>query len=88
MVNADRFILVSGHRSYFYGQKGVYMNEIFKLKKLLEESKRKKRKYKSSCESIQEQMDRQVARLENDIDNLRARVIISINKSSNFKLKN
>ncbi len=76
MINADRFILVSGHRNYFYGQKSVYLNEIFKLKKLLEESKRKKKNYKNSSVFIQEQMDKQVARLEKDIENFRLKVII------------
>ncbi len=80
MINADRYIVVSGQRNYFYGQKSVYLTEIFKLKKLLEESKRKKRNYKNSSVLIQEQMDKQVARLEKDIDCFRAKVIILIIK--------
>jgi hypothetical protein len=88
IVNADRFLIVSGQRNYFYEQKDYYLEEIPRLRGLYEKNKLKKNEYKRNCKDIQSNMDNLVERLENDIMFLREKVtFISFNLLINYKVK-
>lgn len=67
-------MVVSGHRNYFYDQKNFYLAEIQRISDLMEKAKYKKRAYKKSNKDMQGQLDREVARLEKDIDYFRDKV--------------
>jgi hypothetical protein len=68
-------MVVSGHRNYFYDQKNFYLSEITRISDLMEKAKYKKRAYKKSSKDMQGQMDREIARLEKDVDYFRDKVI-------------
>jgi len=71
-------MVVSGHRNYFYDQKNFYLSEIVRISDLMEKAKYKKKNYKKSTKDMQTQMDREIAKLEKDIDYFRDKVIIKI----------
>jgi len=68
-------MVVSGHRNYFYDQKNFYLSEISRISELMEKAKYKKKAYKKSNKDMQTQMDREIARLEKDIDYFRDKVL-------------
>lgn len=77
MVNADRYLIVSGHRNYFYDQKNYYLSEIARISELYENCKFKKKSYKRSLKDMQAQMEREIGRLEKDIQYFRDKVLIN-----------
>jgi hypothetical protein len=44
LINADRFLLLSGQRTYFYEQKIYYMKEIERLSEIYQKAYHKKTK--------------------------------------------
>ena len=77
LVNADKFLLLSGQRNYFYHQKEFYTKEIERITDLFEKIRYKKIAYKKRFIEIKDNMDREVERLEKDIEYFREKVIIS-----------
>lgn len=78
LVNADRFLIASGHRNYFYDQKNYYLTEISRVSELYENCKFKKKSYKRNLKDMQAQMDREMERLEKDIQYFREKVLLYI----------
>ncbi len=74
MINADRFMIISGHRNYFYDQKNFYLSEISRISDLMEKAKYKKKEYKKLKVEIEIQMEKELGRLEKDIQYFRDKV--------------
>ena len=76
LINADRYLLISGHRNYFYQQKDYYINEIQRITELYDNSRYKKNNYKKECLLIKKNMETEVDRLIKEIKYFRERVNI------------
>lgn len=74
MVNADRYLIISGQRTYFYDQKQYYLNEIDRLTKIFEKAYFKKRKYKSKSEDLEKDILKFTSKYDADIEYLRKKV--------------
>jgi hypothetical protein len=74
LVNADKFLLLSEQRNYFYHQKEFYTFEIDRISKLYEDKRFKKREYKKKYIEVRNNMNREVERLEKDIEYFREKV--------------
>ena len=74
LVNGDRYMIISGHRNYFYDQKNFYLSEISRISQLMEKAKYKKRSYKKLNEELKIQTERVVGRMEKDIQYFRDKV--------------
>lgn len=74
LVNADRYLIVSGHRNYFYDQKNYYLSDIARITELYENSKFKKKSYKRSLTVMEGQLEREMERLNKDIQYFREKV--------------
>ena len=74
LINADRFLLVSGQRFYFYEQKKHYQSEIERLNELYKKYYYKKKKQKVELLEIKEKMTKTVNKYENEIASYRSRV--------------
>ena len=85
LINADRYLIVSGHRNYFYDQKNYYLAEIARISELYENSKFKKKYYKRSSIDMKAQMEREIGRLEKDIQYFRDKVYQYVKKHLNLK---
>lgn len=67
LVNADRYLIVSGHRNYFYDQKNYYLGEIKRISEMYDKCKFKKKSYKKNCKEIAGNLNSNIERLEGDI---------------------
>jgi hypothetical protein len=67
-------MIVSGHRNYFYDQKFFYLSEITRISDLMEKAKYKKKEYKKQKIEIQQRMEKELARVEKDIQYFRDKV--------------
>jgi hypothetical protein len=74
LVNADRYLIVSGLRNYFYDQKNYYLNEISRITALHENSKFKKKSFKRNLKDMQEKLEIETDRLNKDIQYFREKV--------------
>ncbi len=75
------FLITSGHRNYFYDQKNYYLTEIGRISDMYENAKFKKKSYKRSLKDMQGQMEREMMRLEKDIQYFRDKVCLFIKYS-------
>lgn len=73
-MNTDRYLILSGHRNYFYNQKIFYITELERIGNLLDKIKRKKKNYKKKYLEIKENNDSTIARLQKDIQYFRDKV--------------
>ncbi len=78
LLNADRFLLVSGQRNYFYQQKEYYLEEINRIGNILDKVKYKKKHYKKKWTEDCAEKDLEISRLEKDIIFFREKVKIFI----------
>lgn len=78
LVNADRFLMSTGQRSYFYDQKNYYLSEIERLTQLYQKAYFKKREYKKKFTEIDVNFDKHKKLMEEEINYLRERVITII----------
>lgn len=76
LINADRFLLVSGQRSYFYQQKDNYIFQIEKTRELFEKCRVKKKHFKKINKEIKALMSSEAVRFEKEISFLREKVIL------------
>ena len=74
IVNADRYLLVSGQRNYFYDQKIYYTSEIERLTALYQKHYYKKRELKKTLVQLKEDFSQQKIRLEKDLGFLREKL--------------
>ena len=74
LVNADRYLIVSGLRNYFYDQKNYYLNEISRITALYENSKFKKKSFKRNLKDMQGKLEKETERLNKDIKYFREKV--------------
>jgi len=74
LVNADRYLIVSGLRNYFYDQKNYYLNEISRITALNENSKFKKKSFKRNLKDMQGKLEKETERLNKDIKYFREKV--------------
>jgi len=74
LINADRYLISSGHRNYFYEQKNYYLAELARITELYENCKFKKKSYKRSLKDMQGQLEREMERLNKDIQYFREKV--------------
>jgi hypothetical protein len=75
LVNADKFLLVSGQRNYFFDQKAYYQSEIDRLTKMYQKHYYKKRNFKKQVIDLKEELGKEKYRLENEIKFLREKLI-------------
>ena len=74
IINADRFLLASGQRGYFYEQKRNLNNEIDRLNNLYKNSYYKKKLWKKKYFEREEENMRKISKLENDVSNYKNKV--------------
>jgi hypothetical protein len=74
LINSDRFLLLSGQRSYFYEQKEFYTAEIERLNNLYQKAYFKKTGYKKKWRATVDQMDDLRLRMEQELAILREKV--------------
>ena len=77
LINSDIYSIISGHRNYFYEQKNYYQNEITRITELFSKANFKKTKYKKDCKEIEKNLQREIERLEKDIQYFRDKVKIN-----------
>ena len=86
LVNADKFLLISGQRSYFFEQKNFYLKEISRLEKLYNKFRFKKQTYKQKWMDKTDDYNHMVNRLEKQVENLK--IMIYANKSTQMTQTN
>jgi hypothetical protein len=74
LVNADRFLLVSGQRGYFYEQKKNLMIEIERLNDLYKSYYYKKKEWKKKYIDKEEENVKKVNKLEQELNLYKNRV--------------
>ena len=74
LINADRYLILSGQRTYFYEQKIYYMKEIERLSEIYQKAYHKKRSYKKKFKEVQTDFQRQMELYKQEIGYLRERV--------------
>ena len=76
LINADRFLLVSNQRNYFYEQKHFYQSEIERLTGLFQKAYHKKKSYKVRLDEKEMEIIKRVEPLNKEIQFLRSKVSI------------
>jgi hypothetical protein len=74
LVNADRFLLASGQRNYFYEQKQFYLTEIDRLQHIYQKAYFKKREYKKQVQEKNLVLQKQAENFNKEIMFLRKKV--------------
>jgi Tfp pilus assembly protein PilO len=81
LINADRYLLVSGQRFYFYEQKKSLQSEIERLNELYKKYYYKKKMQKVDLAELKEKMAKMVSRYESEISGYKSRVKIKFKLS-------
>lgn len=77
LINADRFLLVSGQRFYFYEQKKNLQSEIERLNELYKKYYYKKKKQKVDVAEMKEKLAKSISRYESEIAIYKSRVSLA-----------
>jgi hypothetical protein len=74
LINADIFLIASGHRSYFYETKNKLQSEIERLNELYKKCYYKKKSWKSKCSDIEAHHSKYQKKLEKELEYYKLKV--------------
>jgi len=81
LANADRLLIASGQRNYFYEQKEFYLTEMRRLTDIFQKAYIKKRNYKSTLKEKEEQFKKAMESCNQELIFLREKISCDKNET-------
>ncbi len=78
MINADRFLMISGQRGYFYEQKNFFQQEVERLNEMFKKNYYKRQKWKNKYYELNNELIQTKNKLEKEIESLREKVKLTL----------